>query len=160
MKLNPSLKNICPDNLTLEEFSDIVAFVAQFPIKENRKELHVSLKALADNIAVWLFETNTNYVMRDPKTDEVVGVFLNAVQSQWWSDEPSLVNTIAFILPEYRSAELFEKLLRNAEEYAKIEGMKYYFSPVACNKLDVKKRLLRRLGYTEVGAIMEAPARN
>jgi GNAT superfamily N-acetyltransferase len=155
MKSNRFLKNILPEDVTKELFQEIVKFVITFPVVEQRR-MDVSIQAVAENVAAWLFETDTNFVMQN-EDGEIVGVFLNTVQGQWWTSTPSLVNTIAYVLPEYRDASAFKAMLQKAEEYAKIKGMKFYFSPVACNKLDVKKRLMRGLGYTEVGAIMEAP---
>lgn len=157
MKSNLSLKNIQPDSLGVEEFKSIVSFVLSLPLVEDRK-YDVDVDTVINNIGSWVFESSANSVLWDTESRAVVGVCLNSVQNQWWTSEPSLVNTITFISPEYRSASVFKEMLRNAEKYAKMKGMKFYFSPVACNKLDVKKRLLRRLGYTEVGAIMEAPS--
>lgn len=154
MKSNLSLKNISPSELTTEEYKSILAFVLSLPIVEKRT-YDVSVTEVANNVARWLFESEANSVLYDG--EKLVGVCLNSVQNQWWTEEASLINTVTFVHPEYRSVDVFKEMLQNAEKCAKINNMKFYFSPVACNKLDVKKRLLRSLGYKEVGVIMEAP---
>ena len=144
MKSNLSLRNISPSEVTAEQFQELLAFVLSLPLVEN-KGYDVSVSEVANNVARWLFQSEANSAAYT-EDGMLVGVCLNSVQNQWWEEAPSLINTVTYVLPKYRSLGVFKDMLQNAEEYAKIKGMKFYFSPVACNKLDVKKRLMKSLG--------------
>ena len=98
---------------------------------------------------------NDCFILRNDD-DAIVGVILlDNLRFNWWNEnEVVLSNPILYVLPEYRSFKALNTLLEAAEEYAKIKDIPFVCGLVYVTDLDVKRKLLKRKNYKEVGSLL------
>lgn len=83
----------------------------------------------------------------------IVGVLVLTPFSFWWSDENVLHTATMYVVPEYRSKNVFNELIDAAIEYATHMGVKLYSDILVEDDLEKKDVLMRRKGFKKTGSI-------
>lgn len=87
---------------------------------------------------------------KDPKNIDACMVMVQ--DTVWWGDTNVLKTMLFFIKQEHRSYQLAKALLQAAQEYAIMTRQPIVFDLFAQKDVHRKKKLLKRLGFEELGS--------
>lgn len=92
------------------------------------------------------------FVQRNKNNDKLLdGVLAMKIGPVWWSDQPILHSVLFYVDKKARNSRMAISLLKAAKEYAIMNQMPIVFELFAQEDVDRKKKLLRFMGFEEVG---------
>lgn len=81
----------------------------------------------------------------------ICGLFGVRLDTFWWTSEPMLVDILFYIKPEFRSFSAYKRMLRVAEDFAKINNVPLALLFFTTKDSDKKHQMVLRRGFKTVG---------
>lgn len=145
-----------------KDFGQILAFCYK-TFKENKLEpygVEPSFEKMANSL-VEDSEVNIVFVKHDETTEDkeiplLDGVMVIRASEVWWSEKPVLGISLFYVKEEKRSLKLVSEFLREAKEYAIIQGVPLIADIIDTDPLRARKKrvLYTRAGFKEVGSFL------
>lgn len=83
---------------------------------------------------------------------KIVGFWGLKVDSHWWNELPVLMDYRMYILPCHRNMNNVKSLYEAGKAFAAHHGLPLHCGMLSTDgRLDARRRLMRRLGFTETG---------
>jgi hypothetical protein len=134
---------------TLRDLPQCVALAMQIPLENDMEyfpkpdidKVHETLSELTTNQTLIVYENN----------GIICGIFGVKIDSFWWSSEPTMVDVIFYIRPEFRSFSAYKRMLRAAEDFAKLNKVPLALLFFTTKDQDKKHQMILRRGFRTVG---------
>lgn len=105
-----------------------------------------------DRVASTLVELIDNQTLIVYENNGIIcGLFGVKIDSFWWSSEPTMVDIIFYIKPEFRSFSAYKRMLRAAEDFAKLNKVPLALLFFTTKDQDKKHQMILRRGFKTVG---------
>ena len=140
-----------------EDYEDIVSLVLEVPRNDKglNKKAPTNVFKVREKVLDWMVHHNT-FVYRD-EDNKIQGVMLIAYDSPWWSDKGFIYNAVLYVRPEHRSFGLLKTFIEAGTEYGEIIGHPFAVSFTFVERIDVKEKLIKKLGFKKVGSMFTLP---
>lgn len=97
-------------------------------------------------------DTRSGLTLVADRSDRIVGVHANVVESEEWSDVPFISNAFFYVLPSERERNTAARLMEHVEKIADKFGLFIHLGTVGNERNEAKERLFRSRGYQYHGA--------